>query len=122
MAGMTMTGTMSPELLEVMERAKRDPQVKLRGLARFIDEAALRRAFDALRRDAAVGVDGMLLLGLFHRQFPDLFRDELNSTSHVIHSGEECGKVEERGKRSGSMAVATASHGGATWVAFIVAM
>jgi RNA-directed DNA polymerase len=59
MADITMTGTMSPKLLEVMERAERDPQARLRGLARFIDEAALTRAFSALRKDAAVGVDGI---------------------------------------------------------------
>lgn len=59
MADITMTSTMSPGLLKVMERAKRDPQAQLRGLARFIDEAALTRAFDALRKNAAVGVDGI---------------------------------------------------------------
>jgi RNA-directed DNA polymerase len=59
MADITMTGTMSPKLLKVMERAKRDPQAGLRGLARFIDEAALTCAFHALRKDAAVGVDGI---------------------------------------------------------------
>lgn len=59
MADITMTNTMSPKPLEVMERAKRDPQARLRGLARFMDEAALTRAFHALRGSAAVGVDGI---------------------------------------------------------------
>jgi group II intron reverse transcriptase/maturase len=59
MADITMTTTMSPELLKVMERAKQDPQARLRGLARFIDAAALTRAFHALRGNAAVGVDGI---------------------------------------------------------------
>jgi len=59
MADITMTSTMSPGLLKVMERAKRDPQAQLRGQARFIDEAALTRAYDALRKNAAVGVDGI---------------------------------------------------------------
>ncbi len=59
MADIMMTGTMSPKLLEVVERAKRDPQTRLRGLARFIDEAALTRAFHAIRRNAAVGIDGI---------------------------------------------------------------
>jgi retron-type reverse transcriptase len=59
MADITMTTTMSPKLLEVVERAKRDPQTRLRGLARFIDEAELIRAFHALRKGAAVGVDGI---------------------------------------------------------------
>jgi len=59
MADITMTSTMSPKLLEVMERAKRDPHARLRGLARLIDPAALTRAFHALSRSAAVGVDGI---------------------------------------------------------------
>src|SRR5262245_30332574 len=60
MADIMMTETMSPGLLKVMERAKRDPQTRLRGLARFIDEAALTRGLpNALRKDAAVGVDGI---------------------------------------------------------------
>lgn len=50
---------MSPELLKVAERAKRDPQGRFLSLAHLIDEAALARAFHRLRNDAAVGVDGI---------------------------------------------------------------
>ncbi|MGE5787673.1 MAG: group II intron reverse transcriptase/maturase, partial [Myxococcales bacterium] len=50
---------MSTELLKVAERAKRDPQGQILSLARLIDEAALRRAFERIRKGAAVGVDGM---------------------------------------------------------------
>jgi RNA-directed DNA polymerase len=50
---------MSPRLLKVMERAKRDPQVRFLSLAHLIDEDALKRAFDRLRKDAAVGEDGI---------------------------------------------------------------
>jgi group II intron reverse transcriptase/maturase len=49
---------MSPELLKVAERAKRDPQGRFHSLAHLIDEAALARAYHRLRKDAAVGVDG----------------------------------------------------------------
>jgi len=59
MADTTLTADMSPGLLMVVERAKRDPQAKLCNLVRFIDEASLTRAFHALRKDAAVGVDGI---------------------------------------------------------------
>jgi RNA-directed DNA polymerase len=50
---------MSPQFLRVVERAKRDPEGKLLSLARLIDEAALQRAFDRIRKDAAVGADGV---------------------------------------------------------------
>jgi RNA-directed DNA polymerase len=54
-----MTDTMSPKLLEVRERAKRDPHKRFMSLAHLIDEAALKRAYDGIRKDAAVGVDGI---------------------------------------------------------------
>ena len=50
---------MSPELLKVAERAKRDPKGRFHSLAHLIDEAALARAYHRLRKDAAVGVDGI---------------------------------------------------------------
>jgi len=50
---------MSPKLLEVRERAKRNPQMKFTTLAHLIDTDALRRAYGRLRKDAAVGVDGI---------------------------------------------------------------
>jgi RNA-directed DNA polymerase len=49
----------SPGLLEVMERAKRDPSMRFFSLAHLLDEQALRRAYDRIRKDAAVGVDGI---------------------------------------------------------------
>ena len=42
-----------------MERARRDPHERQRSLAYLIDEEALRRAFGRIRKDAAVGVDGV---------------------------------------------------------------
>ena len=59
MSGATTSGRMSPGLLLVAERAKRDPNGKILALAHLIDIAALRRAYDRQRKDAAVGVDGM---------------------------------------------------------------
>ena len=58
MPATSMAETMSPELLKVMERAK-NPQFVFLSLAHLIDEAALTRAFHRLRKDAAVGVDGV---------------------------------------------------------------
>lgn len=50
---------MSPKLLKVAERAKREPEGSILSLARLIDEAALKRAFVGIRKNAAVGVDGV---------------------------------------------------------------
>lgn len=51
--------TVSPGLEKVAERAKRNPEQRILALAHHIDEPALERAFRSLRRDAAVGVDGV---------------------------------------------------------------
>jgi group II intron reverse transcriptase/maturase len=51
--------SMSPEFLRVADRAKRDPQGRILSLARLIDVSALERAYGRLRKDAAVGVDGV---------------------------------------------------------------
>lgn len=51
--------TVSPKLLEVMERAKRGPQMRFFSLAHLIDEEALKRAYGRTRKGAAVGVDGV---------------------------------------------------------------
>lgn len=50
---------MSPQLRKVAERAKRDPTERILALAHLIDIAALGRAFDRARKNAAVGVDGV---------------------------------------------------------------
>jgi RNA-directed DNA polymerase len=51
--------SMSPGLMKVAERAKRHPEQRILALAHLIDEPALDRAFRALRRDAAPGIDGV---------------------------------------------------------------
>jgi RNA-directed DNA polymerase len=59
MTAASTAGEMSPELLKVMERAKRDPHMRFFSLAHLLDEQALQRAYARLRKDAAVGVDGI---------------------------------------------------------------
>jgi group II intron reverse transcriptase/maturase len=49
----------SPKLEKVAERARRHPEQRILAVAHLIDEPALERAFRGLRRDAAVGVDGV---------------------------------------------------------------
>ena len=51
--------TMSPGLLKVVERARRDPNTRFNALAHLLDEDALKRAFHRIRKSAAVGVDGV---------------------------------------------------------------
>ena len=55
----TPSESMSTGLLKVVEMAKRDASLRFLALAHLIDEAALRRAYERLRKDAAVGVDGI---------------------------------------------------------------
>jgi group II intron reverse transcriptase/maturase len=50
---------MSPQLLEVVERARREPEGRFHSLAHRIDVPALERAYHRMRKDAAVGVDGV---------------------------------------------------------------
>ena len=51
--------SMSPELLKVAERARREPDGRFHSLAHLMDEAALERAYHRLKKNAAVGVDGV---------------------------------------------------------------
>lgn len=60
MASSTDRGSpMSPGLLRVEERAKRDPGARFHSLAHHVDVEALGRALRRIRMDAAVGVDGI---------------------------------------------------------------
>lgn len=59
MADATTSLSVSPGLLMVAKGAKEHPGVRMLALARHIDEAALERVYRRLRRDAAVGVDGV---------------------------------------------------------------
>lgn len=51
--------TMSPELRKVADRARREPDGRFHSLAHLIDVRALHFAYERLREDAAVGVDGV---------------------------------------------------------------
>src|ERR1044071_4434908 len=59
MSDATTSWNKSPGLVKVAERAKRHPEQRILALAHLIDEPALERAYRGLRRDAAVGVDGV---------------------------------------------------------------
>jgi len=59
MADASISGDMSPELLKVAERAKREPGGVFHSLAHLLDVSALERSYYRVRKDAAVGVDGM---------------------------------------------------------------
>jgi group II intron reverse transcriptase/maturase len=59
MKGASTLEEMSPELQRVAERARREPEGKFHSLAHLIDEKALTRAYQRLKKDAAVGVDGV---------------------------------------------------------------
>jgi RNA-directed DNA polymerase len=50
---------MSTGLARVVERARRDPHGKMLSLSHHLDEEALKRAFHRIRKDAAVGMDGV---------------------------------------------------------------
>ena len=67
----------SPKLLEVMERAKQNPQMRFFSLAHLIDEEALKRAYGRIRKDAAVGVDGVT---------KEQYGQELESNVADLHS------------------------------------
>jgi len=60
MSDASTLGDMSPGILKVVERARREPEGRFHSLAHLIDVPALRRAYDRMRKDAAVGVDGMM--------------------------------------------------------------
>jgi group II intron reverse transcriptase/maturase len=50
---------MSPELLKVVERARREPEARFHSLAHLIDVPALERSYRGQRKNAAAGVDGV---------------------------------------------------------------
>jgi retron-type reverse transcriptase len=50
---------MSTQLAKVKERARVEPRGRFYALAHLIDEPALKRAYERIRSNAAVGVDGV---------------------------------------------------------------
>jgi group II intron reverse transcriptase/maturase len=59
MANAQTLAAMSPGLLKVVERAKREPEGRFNSLAHLIDVPALERAYRRQRAAVAVGVDGV---------------------------------------------------------------
>jgi RNA-directed DNA polymerase len=59
MTDASTSGIMSPGLLKVVERAKTEPEGRFHSLAHLIDVPALMRSYRRMRKDAAVGVDGV---------------------------------------------------------------
>jgi group II intron reverse transcriptase/maturase len=59
MADASTSEGMSPGLLKVAERARREPEGRFHSLAHLIDVPTLERAYHRMRKDAAVGVDGV---------------------------------------------------------------
>ncbi len=58
MSNASTLGDMSPGLLKVVERARREPEGRFHSLAQMIDAPALERAHRRMRKGAAVGVEG----------------------------------------------------------------
>ena len=56
MKGAKTSGNMSPGLLRVMERARRNANERQFSLAHLIDVEALRRSYNRISKEAAVGV------------------------------------------------------------------
>ena len=48
-----------PKLLKVAERAKREPETRILALAQLVDVKLMKLAYGRIRKDAAVGVDGV---------------------------------------------------------------
>ncbi len=59
MSDASTSGGMSLQLLKVVERARREPEGRFHSRAHLIDVPALERAYHRMRKDAAVGVDGV---------------------------------------------------------------
>lgn len=59
MTDASISESMSPGLLKVMERARREPGARFHTLAHLIDVPALERSYRRQRKNAAVGVDGV---------------------------------------------------------------
>lgn len=94
MATALTVSPMSPELLKVAKRAKREPTAQFHSLAHLIDVGALRRAYEWQRDDAAVGVDGVCkreygqdlgvnLRGLHHRLRTQCYRHRPIRRVHI---------------------------------------
>jgi RNA-directed DNA polymerase len=76
-----MSGSLSPKLLEVAERAKY-PDARFLALAYLIDLSSLERAYKRLRKKAAVGVDGVTV-----EQYGENLQDNLQDLHQRMKAG-----------------------------------
>jgi RNA-directed DNA polymerase len=77
---------MSPGLLKVRERAKRDPDARFNSLAHLLDGDALMRSYDRIRNNAAVGIDGITREGYGYKlldNLVDLYQRLRSKRSHA---------------------------------------
>jgi RNA-directed DNA polymerase len=75
--------SVSPGLLKVAERAKRNPKERILALARHIDGEALARAYGRLRKGAAVGIDGVTT---------EEYGEQLESQVRALHERMKAGQ------------------------------
>lgn len=83
MTGAKTSGSMSTGLLKVAERARRDPQARILALAHLLDEELLWGAFERIRLDAAVGVDGIT---------KEKYREHVEDNLRVLHDRMKAGQ------------------------------
>lgn len=76
MSGVSTPNNMSPGLVRVAEIARYEPKGPIRALAHHLDVAALKRAFDRVRKNVAVGVDGMT---------KEAYGENLEANLHDLH-------------------------------------
>ncbi len=98
MSDASTSGGMSLQLLKVVERARREPEGRFHSLAHLIDVPALERAYHRMRKDAAVGVDGVTkeqygqelegnLQGLHARMKAERYRHQPIRRVHIPKEG-----------------------------------
>ena len=78
---------MSPQLLKVMDRARKDPTARFNSLAHLLNKAALKRAFGRIRKDAGVGVDGI---------DKEAYGKNLDENIHSLHERMKTGRYRHK--------------------------
>jgi len=73
---------MSPKLLRVAERAKREPEARILALAHLLDPEMLKQAFGRIRKGAASGVDGVT-----KEQYARRLEEHLQSLHERLRTG-----------------------------------
>ena len=71
-----------PKLLKVAERAKREPEARMLALAHHLDEELMAATYRRIRKDAAVGVDGVT-----KEQYGERLEDNLRALHTRMREG-----------------------------------